>query len=46
MGKDDHVDADIEALLLDRDAQIRAARDELVSRESARTGGAESALVS
>ncbi|MGI5156483.1 hypothetical protein [Microbispora sp. CA-102843] len=41
MGKDDHVDADIEALLLDRDAQIRAARDEPVSRESAWTGGAE-----
>ncbi|WP_169983229.1 hypothetical protein [Microbispora sp. H10836] len=43
MPNDDHVPAAVEALLLDRDAQIRASRDELVGREGAWAGGTEAA---
>ncbi|MEU8178248.1 hypothetical protein AB0C14_35730 [Microbispora hainanensis] len=41
MRKDDHVPADVEALLLDRDSQISASRDESACGEGAWAGGAE-----
>ncbi|GGO14455.1 hypothetical protein [Microbispora bryophytorum] len=43
MRKDDHVPADVEAFLFDRDSQIRASRDELVGREGAWAGGVRAA---